>query len=173
MLSVIIPVYNAELYLRKCLDSVLGQTYRNLEIILVDDDSTDRSLRLCEQYAKTDERIKVIHKEHGGLVQARKTGTASASGMYLTYVDADDWIDPDAYEKVFKSLDGQDTDMILYGLIEEYEDVSIEKRNNLPEGYYCREEIKEKYCRICSAVMSFFNLESFLTWSVKSSKKNC
>lgn len=112
-LSVIIPVYNVEAYLPKCIDSVRNQTYRNLEILLINDGSTDSCGSICEQYAALDARIKVIHKENGGLADARNMGIEAATGEYLGFVDSDDWIDEDMYE-------------VLYGLISEYRaDVAI------------------------------------------------
>lgn len=144
LISVIIPVYNADQFLQQCIESVIGQTYQNLEIILVDDGSTDQSPALCNDYATTDQRIQVIHKKNEGLVRARKTGVSHATGEYITYVDADDWIDPDAYETVLKKMGAQDVDMVLYGLVEEYEDSSVKKENLLAEGYYAEEAIVKK-----------------------------
>lgn len=156
MISVIIPVYNVEQYLKQCIESVINQTYRNLEIILVDDGSTDNSLNLCNYYAVKDKRIRVISKEHGGMVRARKTGVSYATGKYLAYVDADDWIELDTYEKAFAAIEEQDVDLLLYGLIEEYEDVSIEKMNTLPDGYYYGHEIREKIYPYMLCNKSFF-----------------
>lgn len=93
LISVIIPVYNVEKYLRECLDSVLAQTYTNLEILLVDDGSTDGSGAICDEYAGKDSRIRVIHQENGGLSAARNAGLRAAKGSYIEFVDSDDWID--------------------------------------------------------------------------------
>ena len=87
LLSVIIPVYNVEEYLAKCLDSILGQTYQNLEVILVNDGSKDGSGSICDAYAQKDSRIRVIHKENGGLSSARNAGMDAATGEYITFVD--------------------------------------------------------------------------------------
>lgn len=108
LVSVIVPVYNVESYLRKCLDSIVGQTYHDLEIILVDDGSTDKSGDICDEYAKNDSRIIVIHKENGGLSDARNAGMRIATGEYVGFVDSDDWIELDMYE-------------ILYQLCEQYQ----------------------------------------------------
>lgn len=97
LLSIIIPVYNVENYLAQCLDSVLNQSYSNIEIVLVNDGSTDKSADICESYAKKDSRIKLIHKENGGLSSARNTGLESISGEYVAFLDSDDWLEPDAY----------------------------------------------------------------------------
>lgn len=93
LISVIVPVYNVEAYLRRCIDSILAQTYVNLEIILVDDGSTDMCGAICDEYAEKDDRIKVIHKENGGLSDARNAGLNAFTGKYVTFIDSDDWIE--------------------------------------------------------------------------------
>ena len=98
LISVIVPVYKVEAYLRRCLDSIVNQTYRNLEIILVDDGSPDRSGAICDAYAKRDRRIRVIHKVNGGVSSARNAGLEAASGEYIGWVDSDDWIENDMFE---------------------------------------------------------------------------
>lgn len=97
-ISVIVPVYNVQAYLGACIESILKQTYSNLEIILVDDGSSDRSGEICDLYAKNDSRIIVVHKKNGGVSAARNTGIELSSGDYITFVDSDDTIDPDMYE---------------------------------------------------------------------------
>lgn len=97
LISVIVPVYKVEQYLPRCVDSLLRQTYENLEIILVDDGSPDRCGEICEEYARRDSRIRVIHKENGGLSSARNAGIDVARGEYLGFVDSDDWIEPETY----------------------------------------------------------------------------
>lgn len=103
-ISVIIPVFNVENYLRQCVDSVLRQTYKNLEIILVDDGSPDRSPQICDEYAKKDKRIKVIHKKNGGLASARNAGIDIAGGDFIGFVDSDDFIAADMYEILLDSM---------------------------------------------------------------------
>ena len=98
LISVIVPVYNVEKYVKKCVDSIIAQTYRNLEIILVDDGSTDSSGRICDELASIDKRIIVIHKPNGGLSDARNAGISIARGKYLGFVDGDDLIHPQTYE---------------------------------------------------------------------------
>lgn len=142
LISVIVPIYNAELYLAQCIKSIIGQTYEKLEIILVNDGSTDESPALCDAYAAADPRIKVVHKKNQGLVRARKTGVRQATGEYITYVDADDWIDLNTYETIVEKTAGRQADMILYGLVEEYEDSRMEKQNSFAEGYYEEEGLK-------------------------------
>lgn len=104
LISVIIPVYKAESYLPTCLDSVLGQTYRNLEIILVDDGSPDRSGAICNEYAAKDSRIRVIHQENEGLSAARNAGLGLAKGDYIGFVDSDDYIDPGMYKALYDCM---------------------------------------------------------------------
>lgn len=104
LISVIVPVYQVRDYLCQCLDSILAQTYNNLEIILVDDGSTDGSGEICDVYARKDSRIRVIHKENGGLVSARKAGLKIAKGKYVGFVDSDDWIDDDMYAFLYKEI---------------------------------------------------------------------
>ena len=98
LITIIIPVYNVEPYLRRCLNSVINQTYNNLEIILIDDGSTDSSGKICDEYALKDNRIKVIHKQNGGLSSARNAGLDIATGDYIGFVDGDDWIEVDMFE---------------------------------------------------------------------------
>ena len=98
MISIVVPVYNVEKYLSQCLDSILTQTYKNLEIILVDDGSTDKSGSICDSYKKKDPRIVVIHKENGGLSDARNAGVAICKGDFISFVDSDDYLSPYFYE---------------------------------------------------------------------------
>ena len=102
--SVIVPVYNVENYLEECVNSILNQTYENLEIILVDDGSTDNCPQICDDWAKKDKRIKVIHKANGGVSSARNVGLDNATGEYIGFVDSDDYIDITMYEKMLKLL---------------------------------------------------------------------
>jgi len=104
LISVIIPVYEVEAFLHKCIDSVIGQTYRELEIILVDDGSPDNCGDVCDEYAAVDSRIKVIHKQNGGLSDARNAGLDAASGEFIGFVDSDDHIEPDMFECLYQVL---------------------------------------------------------------------
>lgn len=128
-ISVIIPVYNVEKYLPRCLDSVINQTYRNLEIICVNDCSTDNSLDVIKEYEKKDERIKlIIRKQNGGLSAARNTGLNNATGEYLYFLDSDDWIDLDYIEQMLKIANKENTDIIQNLNIEEiFENGSAKK----------------------------------------------
>ncbi len=135
-LSVIVPVYNVEPYLKRCLDSLIYQTYQNLEIILVDDGSTDQSGDICDEYAKRDTRIYVIHKKNGGLVSARKAGIRQATGEYSISVDSDDWIEYSAYENIVEKLRIFSPDMLVFGLKKEGEGFVEEYKPGLEEGFY-------------------------------------
>ena len=112
LISVIVPVYNVEIYLKRCVDSIIGQTYKNLEIILVDDGSTDNSPRICDELASLDNRIKVLHKSNGGLSSARNYGLLQAKGNYLGFVDSDDYIREDMYERLLEKLIEYNADII-------------------------------------------------------------
>lgn len=102
MITVIVPVYNVESYLEKCVDSILAQTYGDLEILLVDDGSTDRSGQICDEYEGIDSRIRVVHTENRGLSEARNRGLTEAKGEWIGFVDSDDWIDQDMYESLLR-----------------------------------------------------------------------
>jgi len=114
-ISVIVPVYKVEPYLRRCLDSIIGQTYQNLEIILVDDGSPDRCGEICEEYAARDARVQVLHKPNGGVSFARNAGLAVATGKWIGLVDADDWIEPDMYEYLLDLALKYQADMVQCG----------------------------------------------------------
>ena len=115
LISVIIPVYNVEKYLDICVESVVRQTYENLEIILVDDGSTDNCPAICDEWARKDSRIKVIHKQNGGLSSARNVGMKNASGDYIGFIDSDDVISLDMYEKLLSSLKENEADIAQCG----------------------------------------------------------
>ncbi len=111
LVSVIIPVYKVEPYLDRCVQSVVNQSYPNLEIILVDDGSPDQCPAMCDAWAKKDPRIRVIHKKNGGLSDARNAGMAAATGEYISFVDSDDWIAPEMLERLVKALERDDSDI--------------------------------------------------------------
>ena len=143
-ISVIVPVYNGELYLKECIDSIRNQTYPNLQIIIVNDGSTDNTSVVCEQYARIDKRIQVVNKENAGLVAARKTGIEHASGKYIGFVDADDWIDKDMYESLLNVMEKYQCDLAASGNYRQFgENYTIDK-NMLPEGVYHRAEMEQE-----------------------------
>ena len=114
LISVIIPVYNVERYLRRCVDSVMNQTYQNIEVILVDDGSPDGSPTICDEYAAMDKRIRVIHKKNGGLSSARNAGLEVFSGDYVTFVDSDDWIEKDTFDYSMRLIVEKNADYFQY-----------------------------------------------------------
>lgn len=112
-LSVIVPVYNAELTIRKCVDSLLAQTISDFEVVLVDDGSPDRCGSICDEYAQQDPRVKVIHQQNGGVSVARQTGIDNAIGEYTIHVDSDDWVEPTELEELYKKAKEDDADMVI------------------------------------------------------------
>ena len=143
-LSIIVPVYNADKYLRKCLKSITNQTYKNLQIILVDDGSTDSSYSVCKEIEKEDPRVVVASNKGKGVSSARNCGIKMAKGDYITFVDSDDYLELDAYEKAFERI--EDFDAVFYGYFEEYENLTHTKSisplfsgtTNLYDAiYYC------------------------------------
>lgn len=111
-ITVIVPVYNVELYLRDCIDSIINQTYTNLEIILVNDGSTDTSLNICEEYASKNKNIKIINKENGGLSDARNYGLEKATGKYIMFVDSDDFLTPNSCELLYNAIKEHDVEFV-------------------------------------------------------------
>lgn len=127
LISVVVPVYKVEQYIHRCIDSILNQTYKNLEIILVDDGSPDNCGKICDDYAKKDKRIKVIHKKNGGLSDARNAGIKVATGEYIGFVDSDDWISKNMYEKLYNLFTTNDIEIASCELIKTNEIKNIEK----------------------------------------------
>ena len=113
--SIVVPVYNVKDYLEKCVDSILRQTEREFELLLIDDGSTDGSGELCDTLAERDGRVRVIHQENRGLGGARNTGIEAARGTWLLLVDSDDWIEPEILEKALKAAERENADMVSFG----------------------------------------------------------
>lgn len=126
MISIIVPVYNVEPYLRKCLDSIINQTYKDLEMLIIDDGSTDGSGRICDEYAEKDSRITVFHTENRGLSCARNLGLDEAKGEWIGFVDSDDWIEPDMYEVLIRRAEETGADVVECGVFKEYSDKTAE-----------------------------------------------
>lgn len=121
LISIIIPVYNGEKYLRPCIDSILHQTYQHWELLLIDDGSPDSSGAICDEYA-SDPRISVVHKENGGQASARNQGVAMAKGEYISFVDCDDWLETNMYESMLQTMQAQQAEIIICGYTEEYKE---------------------------------------------------
>ena len=125
VISVIVPIYRVEEYLNQCIESIVNQTYQNLQIILVDDGSPDRCGEMCEEWARRDKRIEVLHKKNGGLSDARNAGLAIATGDCIAFVDSDDWIEPTMYEAMLSVLAKENADLVACGIVDSYPDKEI------------------------------------------------
>lgn len=136
LISVIVPIYRVEEYLEECIQSIINQTYRNLEIILVDDGSDDGCGEICDRYACMDTRIKVIHQENRGLDGARKAGISAATGEYVGYVDGDDWIEPEMYQRLIEFAKKYDVDVVESGVIDSWIEDSKTRVPYLSEGVF-------------------------------------
>ena len=117
-LSVIVPIYNVEQYIHKCVDSILNQNFKDFELILVDDGSPDSCGKICDEYAQKDERVKVIHKVNGGLSDARNFGLEKAKGEYVSFIDSDDWVDENIYSESLKYMEENDLDIVCFDVTE-------------------------------------------------------
>lgn len=144
-ISIIVPVYNTEKYLRKCIDSILNQTYSNMELILVDDGSKDLSPWICDQYAVKDSRVRVIHKENGGVSTARNAGLEIAGGEYIAFVDSDDYLELCMYEKMMDKAMEHECDVIMCDCIKEYAQHRETYSHHIRSGFYSRDQLKEEY----------------------------
>ena len=141
-ISVIISIYNVENYLRQCIDSVLSSTYENLEIVLVDDGSSDKCSAICDEYADKDSQIIVIHQENQGSVCARRNGVLHSTGQYISMIDGDDWVSSTLYEELANSLIDDSIDIFFCGYIEENGESSIKKNNSIESGIYEGNDLK-------------------------------
>lgn len=130
VVSVIVPIYNVEEYLERCVDSILNQTFTDFELILVDDGSTDNSGQICDEYAESDERVKVIHKENGGLSDARNAGIDVSTGQYMMFVDSDDYIDPKMIEILYERILKDGSDIAVCNLLSVDENGNFMKDKN-------------------------------------------
>lgn len=133
MISVIVPVYNVEPYVEKCLDSILAQTYSDLEVLVIDDGSTDGCGEISDRYAEQDHRIQVFHTENHGLSAARNIGLDHVNGQYIGFVDSDDWIDPDMYEELHNIIQKTDADIVTCRFYQEYWNKTEESSGSLKQ----------------------------------------
>lgn len=145
LISVIVPVYNCEMYLNQCVESIINQTYSNLEIVLVDDGSTDDSGKICDEYSEKDHRVVVLHTVNGGAASARNKGLNVAKGEYITFVDSDDWIESDMYHSMLELLKNNSADVAKVGFIKEYENNSSIVLGNEYDGIYLKDEAVKKF----------------------------
>lgn len=136
VISVIVPVYNAQEYLERCVDSIVNQTYKNLEIILVDDGAKDKSPQMCDSYAAADHRIHVIHKENGGLMSAWMAGVKTSGGDYLCFIDSDDWVETDMMEEMLQMASGRPGEIICGNFVIEKAGKVTSHYHELPPGVY-------------------------------------
>lgn len=141
--SIIVPVYNAERHLVECLDSLVNQTFRDIEILLVNDGSTDSSGILCDEYAAKDQRITVIHQKNGGQTQARTAGLAVAQGTYVHFVDSDDWLDSTMEEKMYALATEHDADIVTCDTIFHKGQMQIDARQAYKAGVYTKQDLIE------------------------------
>ena len=134
MISIIVPVYKVEPYLRQCVDSILGQTYRDIEVLLIDDGSSDRCGEICDEYARIDNRIRVFHTENRGVASARQTGLLEARGEYIGFVDSDDWIEPEMFRTMLSGIENANADIIVCAFWREH--FSSRREHRIRETVY-------------------------------------
>ncbi len=155
-ISVIVPVYNVERYLAKCLDSIINQTFQDIEIICVNDGSTDISRRILEEYKNKDSRIKIIDKENGGLSSARNAGMKVATGNFYSFIDSDDWVEPDMLEKLYKNITELNTDISICA-VHLYDETNQTINDN--EKYFNLEHFDSSFD---GKVFSYQDVKSFI-----------
>ncbi|MCR4923497.1 MAG: glycosyltransferase [Lachnospiraceae bacterium] len=143
LVSVIVPVYNIELYVGQCIESIIKQTYKNIEIILVDDGSLDKSGFICDLYSRKDDRVRVIHKKNGGLVLARKSGLKASKGDYIANIDGDDWIEKDYIETMMKRAALTGADVVIAGFSRDFMGRVKRIKNSIAAGSYEGEKLLE------------------------------
>lgn len=160
--SVIVPIYNVSSFLPQCIDSILAQTYREYELILVDDGSTDGCYEICEAYKEKDSRIKVLHKKNEGLVRARKDGLRMATGEFISYVDGDDWIEPNMLERLYTTIETERVDIAICARYEDTGDSTREVYHGIIEGRY------DKAAMLSDVYPKMIVNEAFFEWGILS-----
>lgn len=161
-ISIIIPVYNVESYIRKCLNSVISQTYKNLEILLIDDGSTDESGKICGEYAVKDKRIRLFHKENGGASSARNLGLKNFTGQYVGFVDSDDWIEPDMYETLYNLIKEKNVFVSAVGFFRDTDTKSVPSKNIKP---VTDEIISQKDLLTYAFRLDYYNAFHIAVWN--------
>ncbi len=144
-LSVIVPVYKAEKFLLRCINSILNQTFSNLELILVDDGSPDNCPELCEKIALKDQRVKVLHQKNSGVSAARNAGLDIATGDYITFVDSDDFIEPTMYEGMLKKAEEYQCDIVMCDCVKDDGTTATPYTHDIRSGFYDYKQLKEEY----------------------------
>ena len=137
LISIILPVYNVSKYLEECMKSIINQTYKNIEIIVVNDGSTDESDYICEKYKKLDNRIKVIHQKNQGLSAARNTGLNYCKGEYISFIDSDDYVKPDFIEKLYRAIKEKNTSVAICNYVSLYQNKDLRCEENLNYNNVC------------------------------------
>ena len=166
LISIIVPIYNIEQYISQCIESLMNQTYKNIEIILVDDGSPDQCPEICDKYAEKDARIKVIHKKNGGLVSARKAGLEQASGAYIGYVDGDDWVEPELYQVLYNAALESKADIIVTGHKRNFLGTTVSIDNTIAGGIYKGKTLEQEiYPRMLYSGLFFQHGISTYVWN--------
>lgn len=159
-ISVVVAVYNSKNYIEQCMDSICSQTFKELEIIVVDDGSDDGTGEICDEMAKRDGRITVIHTEHKGVLNARRTGYEKSTGKCVSIVDGDDYLEPDMIEKLYKGLVSHNAEICICGRIEESETISKEVRQGFDAGFYDKEAIEK------TIIPGMISNGEFFSWGI-------
>ncbi len=157
LISIIVPIYNVEIYLEKCLNSIINQTYKNIEILLINDGSSDNSLRICKKYQKKDKRIVLINKKNGGLSSARNAGIDKASGNYLLFIDSDDYIEIDMIEKLYNNIKSNNADISICNFF--ITKKNKDRKNKSCKNFTVRDEKKYNY------LYNSYSLQTILSWN--------
>lgn len=145
LISIIVPVYNVEKYIHKCINSIIDQTYKNLEVLLIDDGSTDSSSDICDKYEKLDKRVKVIHKKNNGASVARNIGLEVARGIYIAFVDSDDYIDKNMYKDMIEKLLEYDCDLVMCDCYKVSETSKEKFTHDIRDGFYDKRQLYKEY----------------------------
>lgn len=174
LITVIVPVYKVEKYLNRCVDSILAQTYTNFECILVDDGSPDNSPVICDEYAKKDNRVRVIHKVNGGVSSARNAGLDVAKGEWVCFVDSDDWVEREYLEKMERVGGKNNCDLVVCGINEQLKSGKFIKRSYFSKNYLCKShsEVLKIFCFLRKKPENVSSLHSPFNKLYKSSLLN-
>lgn len=172
LVSIIIPIYNAERYISKCIDSILNQTFTNFELFLINDGSSDNSGKLCNDYASEDKRITVIHKNNSGVSKTRNKGLDIANGDWIMFVDSDDWIEPQTLERAIKIGSNYQADIVGFNLFVDIEDKAI-KTNPIKPDFIVREKDQSKYFIIDTMVPRYDLKKNNVNISISNIRSSC